>query len=105
MRISLIPLNGGAPFVVADTLTLVGRSPECELQLDEEGVADLHCVLAQFDGLLILRDLGTGNTLVNGQRYRRAVLLSDDKLAIAGCRFRVRYEEDHDAADRPDCIR
>src|SRR5262249_22793819 len=42
------------------------------------------------DGLLFLRDLGSTNgTRVNGQRVRRAALLPNDQLAIAGYKFRV----------------
>jgi predicted component of type VI protein secretion system len=93
MRISLVPLNGGRPFVVTVPLALVGRSEACDWRLEDEGVADVHCVLAQADNLLLLRDLGTGCTRVNGQRVRRAVLLQNDQLTLASSSFRVDYEE------------
>jgi hypothetical protein len=94
MQISLEPLNGGEPFVITLPLTLVGRKEGCELCLEGEGVADLHCVIAQADDLLLLRDLETGSIRVNGQRVRRAVLLPNDLLFIASCGFRVRYDGD-----------
>jgi hypothetical protein len=94
MQISLEPLNGGNPFVITLPLTLVGRKEGCELWLEGEGVADLHCVLAQVDDLVFLRDLDTGSVRVNGQRVRRAVLLPNDLFFIAGCGFRVRYDGD-----------
>ncbi len=105
MRISLVPLDGGKPFVVSLPMTLVGRSEECDFRLEAEGVADLHCVLARNDGLLLLRDLGTDSTRVNGQSIRRAVLLANDQLALANSRFQVCYEtgsaEPGASADRP----
>jgi hypothetical protein len=92
MPISLVPLNGGEPFVITLPLTLVGRKEGCDFCLEGEGVADLHCVLAPVDDLFLLRDLDTGSIRVNGQRVRRAVLLPDDLLFIASCGFRVRYD-------------
>jgi hypothetical protein len=50
-------------------------------------------VLALIDDWLLLRDLDTDSIHVNGQRVRRAVLLANDRLAIAGCEFRVHYEQ------------
>jgi pSer/pThr/pTyr-binding forkhead associated (FHA) protein len=94
MQISLVPLDGGEPFVITLPLTLVGRKESCEFSLEAEGIADLHCVLAQTENVLLLRDLDTGNIRVNGQRCRRAVLLPNDLLTIANCNFRVRHNEE-----------
>jgi pSer/pThr/pTyr-binding forkhead associated (FHA) protein len=50
----------------------------------------MHCILVKTDGLLLLRDLGSTNgTRVNGTRVRRAALLPNDQLSIAGFKFRV----------------
>jgi pSer/pThr/pTyr-binding forkhead associated (FHA) protein len=93
MTISLIPLNGGAPIVLSHPVTLVGRNEECDVQLEEEGIADLHCIFALTDDLLLLRDLGTHSIHVNDQRVRRAVLLPDDRVKIANSELRVKYEQ------------
>jgi hypothetical protein len=93
MPISLVPLDGNQPFVVTLPMTLVGAKEGCDLQVEGEGVAPLCCVLALADDLLLLRDLDTGSIRVNGQRVRRAVLLANDRLAIAGREFRVHYEQ------------
>ena len=68
----------------------MGRRRDCDLRLEHKSVSKLHCILVRTDGLLVLRDLGSTNgTQVNGTRVRRAVLLPNDRLSIAACRFRV----------------
>jgi pSer/pThr/pTyr-binding forkhead associated (FHA) protein len=93
VRFSLVPVDGGRPFVVTLPITLVGRIEGCDFQLDDDSAADLHCVLACSDDLLLLRDLETGNTRLNGQRVRRAVLLPNDHLTIGNSGFRIRRAE------------
>jgi pSer/pThr/pTyr-binding forkhead associated (FHA) protein len=90
MRAQLIPLDGGTPIEVVRDLSVVGRKDDCDLRIDHKSVSKLHCVLVKTDGLLLLRDLGSTNgTRVNGQRVRRAALMPNDQLAIAGFKFRV----------------
>ena len=90
MRAQLIPLDGGRPIDIAKDVVVVGRKEDCDLRLDHKSVSKMHCVIVKTDGLLLLRDLGSTNgTRVNGQRIRRAALLPNDQLSIAGCKFRV----------------
>lgn len=90
MRAQLIPLDGTAPIEIVKDLTLVGRREDCDLCLHHKSISKMHCVIVKTDGLLFLRDLGSTNgTRVNGQRVRRAALLPNDQLAIAGHKFRV----------------
>jgi predicted component of type VI protein secretion system len=90
MRAQLIPTDGTPPVEIVKDLTLVGRKQECDLCLDHKSVSKMHCVIVKTDGLLLLRDLGSTNgTRVNGQRVRRAALLPNDQLAIAGYKYRV----------------
>ena len=78
-----MPLDGGRPLDLVKDLTLVGRQDDCDLQLDHKSVSKMHCVLVKADGMLFLRDLGSTNgTRVNGQRVRRAALMSEDQITI-----------------------
>src|SRR5947209_13139928 len=95
MRAQLIPFDGGNAIEIAKDLTLVGRKEDCDLRLDHKSVSKMHCVIVKTDGLLLLRDLGSTNgTRVNGQRVRRAALLPNDHLTIAGFKFRVTFGPD-----------
>src|SRR5438309_9050114 len=90
MRAQLIPIDGTAPIEIVRDLTLVGRREDCDVRLHHKSISKMHCVIVKTDGLLFLRDLGSTNgTRVNGQRVRRAALLPNDQLAIAGHKFRV----------------
>jgi predicted component of type VI protein secretion system len=88
----LVPLRGGLPLEITPPILLLGRSEECDVPLEDESVSEVHCVIVQTDGLLLLRDLASRNgTRVNGQRVRRAALLPNDELQIGRLRFRVDY--------------
>src|SRR5689334_15078988 len=103
MRARLIPLDGTAPIDIVKDLTLVGRQEDCDLRLDHKTVSKMHCIIVKTDGLLFLRDLGSTNgTRVNGQRVRRAALLPNDQLAIAGHKFGVALGPDGPAPANPD---
>lgn len=93
MRARLVPLDNAPAIELTRDLTLVGRAGECcDVTIDHKSVSKLHCVLVKTDGLVLVRDLGSTNgTRVNGQRVRRAALLPNDHLWIAGFRYRVRF--------------
>ncbi len=98
MRARLVPLDNAPAIDLTHDLTLVGRAAECcDVTIDHKSVSKLHCVLVKTDGLVLVRDLGSTNgTRVNGQRVRRAALLPNDHLSIAGFRYRVRFGDTPD---------
>lgn len=99
MRAQLIPLDGSPAIEISRDLTLVGRKEDCDLCLQHKSVSKMHCVLVKTDGLVLLRDLGSTNgTRVNGLRVRRAALLPNDQLAIAGFKYRVHLGPEEEAA-------
>ena len=102
MRAQLLPLDGGPPVEIDKDLVVVGRKEDCDLRLEHKSVSKMHCVLVKTDGLLLLRDLGSTNgTRVNGVRVRRAALLPNDQLTVAGYKFRVHLGPDAPAAAAP----
>jgi pSer/pThr/pTyr-binding forkhead associated (FHA) protein len=92
MRAQLIPADGSSPLEIRRDLTLVGRKEDSDLCLPHKSISKMHCVIVKTDGLLLIRDLGSTNgTRVNGLRIRRAALLPNDQLSIAGFKFRVHF--------------
>src|ERR1700743_1213265 len=92
MRARLMSIDGGRSVDLPKDLTLFGRGEDSDVRLDHKSVSKMHCVIVKTDGLLLLRDLGSTNgTRVNGQRVRRAALLPNDQVTIAGFKFRVAF--------------
>jgi len=65
---------------------VLGRSPECALQLPAAGASRRHASVAWREDAVVLRDLGSTNgTFLNGQRITgEATLRSGDKIRIGG---------------------
>ena len=68
---------------------LIGRSPRCDLVLDDPTVSRRHAELVPSDGGWIVSDLSSTNgTRVNGWRIRRAAVALDDELMLGAQRLR-----------------
>src|SRR5262249_35858313 len=90
MSVYLLPLHDGELVEVPEGLTLIGRDGDCDVQLAWAFVSKMHCVLANMDGCLLVRDLGSPNgTRVNGVRVRSARLRHQDKLCVGEMAFLV----------------
>lgn len=69
---------------------VVGRSRECDLVLDEPGMAARQIAIENTPTGLYLRDLGSANgTWVNGTAMREAILRPGDQLAFEQSRFLI----------------
>jgi FHA domain-containing protein len=80
--------RAGEAFAVTGERTLVGRSPECDIFLDDVTVSRRHAELQRVDEQLVIRDLGSLNgTFVNRRRIESAVLEDDDELQIGKYRL------------------
>jgi pSer/pThr/pTyr-binding forkhead associated (FHA) protein len=78
----------GQAFQPPDGRTLVGRSPECEIFLDDVTVSRRHAELERAGDTFTIRDLGSLNgTYVNRRRIESAVLENDDEVQIGKYRL------------------
>ncbi len=75
-------------FPVGDSL-LLGSSPECQVQIEEPGVAPRHAEIRLVEGKsLWLKDLGSGlGTLLNGESVGETELGSGDEIRVGTCRL------------------
>jgi len=76
-------LPNGRRVVLADTVTRIGRMPDCGVQLLDASVSRYHAeVRARGDGFAVV-DLGSTNgTRVNGVRVSERVLHDGDELSF-----------------------
>jgi hypothetical protein len=68
--------------------TLIGRSPDCEIFLDDVTVSRKHAVLHHRDDAFIIEDLGSLNgTFLNKRRIESGELSDGDELQIGKYRL------------------
>jgi pSer/pThr/pTyr-binding forkhead associated (FHA) protein len=83
-------------------LTLLGRSPECQITLAEQSVSPFHCSLfCTGGGVWVVDLLGHRRIDVNGKKMRWAHLHDGDELRVGRVLFRVRYGSSSGAGDGP----
>ena len=68
---------------------VLGSSADCQVQIEESGVAAYHAEITIIDGnSLLLKDLGSqSGTFVNGEAVTEAMLSSGDEIHIGSCRW------------------
>jgi hypothetical protein len=92
--IILVVQATGKQIRLSDTVTLIGRSSECDLVLKSASVSKRHCQIVAEDNEIWVEDLESANgTLVNGQMIERCRLKTGDVLEIAGHAFKVRVPQ------------
>ncbi len=78
----------GQTFHPPEGKTLIGRSPECEIFLDDVTVSRRHAELERTGDIFTIRDLGSLNgTYVNRQRIESTALSDDDEVQIGKYRL------------------
>jgi len=78
----------GQSFQPQEGRTLIGRSPDCEVFLDDVTVSRRHAELMRDGDTFTIRDLGSLNgTYVNRRRIESAVLEDDDEVQIGKYRL------------------
>src|SRR5262249_11784704 len=75
--------QSGARRPLTVPLTFIGRAAGCDVRLNAEGVAPLHCLLVQGPTGVLLRDLDSAfGTAVNGQRVTAQALHDGDTIHV-----------------------
>ena len=84
--------RAGESFHPTGERTRIGRSPECEIFLDDVTVSRNHAVLIARTAGYVVEDLGSLNgTFVNRRRIDTAVLQGGDELQIG--KYRMTFIE------------
>jgi FHA domain/zinc-ribbon domain len=84
--------RAGESFLPTGERTRIGRSPECEIFLDDVTVSRNHAVLIERDGRFFVEDQGSLNgTFVNRRRIDSVELENGDELQIG--KYRLTFVE------------
>ena len=93
MPAQLVALTDGPSILLDKPILLVGRHPECDIQIQSRKVSRRHCCIAQVGEDLLVRDLGSTNGVrVNGVRVVEGRLKVGDELTIGNNRYQVRWD-------------
>jgi hypothetical protein len=80
--------RAGEHFPPTGERTVIGRSPDCDIFLDDVTVSRRHAVLVREDGRFSIEDQGSLNgTFVNRARIDRAALEDGDEVQIGKYRM------------------
>jgi hypothetical protein len=80
--------RAGESFRAIGERTLIGRSPECDIFLDDVTVSRRHAELVVEGERFVIRDLGSLNgTFVNRRRIDSTELADDDEVQIGKYRM------------------
>ena len=78
----------GEQFPLERAQTTIGRTPDCDIFLDDVTVSRRHATVAQDAGRFTLEDLGSLNgTFLNRHRIEQAALESGDEVQIGKYRL------------------
>jgi pSer/pThr/pTyr-binding forkhead associated (FHA) protein len=80
--------RAGEHFVPTEDNTTIGRSPDCDIFLDDVTVSRHHAILRRNDRRFVIEDQGSLNgTFVNRRRIESAELGDGDELQIGKYRL------------------
>ncbi len=90
MAAHLLSLTDGPSILIDKPILLFGRHEECDVQLNSKKVSRRHCVLAQVNDYLVIRDLGSTNGVrINGTRVSEGKLRPGDELQVGNFKYQV----------------
>jgi len=78
----------GEQFPLEHTQTTIGRTPDCDIFLDDVTVSRRHAIVAKGAGTFTIEDLGSLNgTFLNRHRIEKAELENGDEIQIGKYRL------------------
>ena len=93
MPAQLIALTEGPDILLDKPILLLGRHPECDIQIDSRKISRRHCCIAQVADYLLVRDLGSTNGIrINSVRVQEGRLHPNDELTIGNSRYKVKWD-------------
>ena len=97
----LLQEGNATPYSLDGEVTVLGRAPECQIQLDSNMVSRRHAQVIREGGTFYLEDLGSGNGMfLNGKRIAgKTPLKADDRLKLGP--ILLRYETGAPSRKRP----
>ncbi|NQT21515.1 MAG: protein kinase [Planctomycetes bacterium] len=95
--------NGAASRIEVTERAILGRLPECEIQLTDPHASRRHAVVYRHGKEWFVRDLDTRNgTLVNGDKILDQALHAGDNIVIGNAMLTFFEEEPPDEPEPPD---
>jgi len=106
MNLELVVRQGDQPgriFLIADgDRKTVGRAPECDIRLPDQGVSRKHCTVENLGQRLEVIDLQSANgSFINGELVERGFLGPGDELAVGPAVLTCRIREESRVARAP----
>jgi pSer/pThr/pTyr-binding forkhead associated (FHA) protein len=90
MAAHLLSLTDGPSILIDKPILVFGRHEDCDIQLPSKKVSRRHCILAQVNDYLVVRDLGSTNGVrINGQRVVEGKLHPGDELTIGNFKYQI----------------
>ena len=101
MPAQCIALSDGPSIWLDKPILLIGRHPECDIQIDSQ-ISRRHCCIAHISDYLLIRDLGSTNGVrINGVRIVEGRIAPGDEVTIGGNRYRVSWDSIAPGRSRP----
>lgn len=84
--------SGERRFLLTDGKNTVGRSPDCNIVINEKGVSREHFAIFVKGEIITIEDLGSKNgTFLNGKRIKSAELKNGDEIIAGECSLIFEY--------------
>ena len=78
----------------------VGAAEDCEIRLQDDGVAEMHCMVGVTNGKAWIRDCySPSGTLVNGRRVTETKVTPDDEVKVGPCCLSFSFDDKPSTSD------